>query len=285
MGAGGLSLYMRLKSRFNLKFKSISARERVYYELLLSQEGGFANRFLTKNDSFIDDIVDGSLKFRKDQIENIDGQFVNFKSGKREAYDVIVCSTGYQNNLSFIDSSEDFSNARDLFKHMLHPQHGKKIALIGWARPVHGGVPAASEMQARFLGLLLSGKKAWPGAEAIRQTIESDRNYEESTYHKSPHLKTLVDYHQFMTSFAKLVGCSPKLNPIGDLNLYLKYWYGSHLSYFYRLDGPGAEGDKAKHVLNSLPNVQSTSRDIIFTLVGFMTNLKHYVLRIFSFSK
>ncbi|WP_163830663.1 flavin-containing monooxygenase [Spartinivicinus ruber] len=274
-GKAGVDWFMKYQAAIKLKFsKKYSKKERCYFKLIKDQKGGFSDRFLTKNDVFIEDIVSGKLTMKQSEIINIDGNVVTFCDGTTDCFDFIVCNTGYKNNFSFIDCNHLLSNVRDLFKHMLHPQLQTKLALIGWARPTQGGVPVMSEMQARYLALLLAGKKPWLMLQQLNSRIEQDRLYEESFFKKNILLKSLVDYHQYMREMAGLIGCQPNHQLLKRPGLLLKYWYGSHLSYFYRLQGPGAQPEKMKAIINALPVAQTWRRSVVLSLIAIINSIR-----------
>ncbi|MDE1463768.1 flavin-containing monooxygenase [Spartinivicinus poritis] len=274
-GKTGIDRFMKYQAAIKLKLgKKYNKKERYYFELIKEQNGGFSDRFLTKNDAFIEDIVNEKLALKKAEIKHIEGNKVIFSDGIHEMFDFIVCNTGYKNNFSFVDSNQLLGNVRDLFKHMLHPQLQTKLALIGWARPTQGGVPVMSEMQARYLALLLAGKKAWLSQNQLNDKIEQDRCYEESFFKNSVWLKSLVDYHQYMREMANLIGCQPNIQLLKNPGLLFKYWYGSHLSYFYRLQGSGAQPAKMKAVINSLPVAQTKRRSVVLTLLSLINYVR-----------
>ena len=72
-----------------------------------------------------------------------------------------------------------------------------------------------------------------------------------------------------MKSLAALIGCEPKINPYRHPILAYKGWFGSHLSCLYRLNGPGAEYEQSKKVVNSLPVSGSLRRNLVYTLIAF----------------
>ncbi len=268
-GKFGADKWMKLQAYLKLKLgKRYSAKERFYFQMLLDQQEGFSDRLLTKNDVFIDDIVEGKLSMNVTEVASIDGNQVTFSDGSSEPFDFIVCNTGYQSDFSYIDQGALLQNPRDSLKHMLHPTLQDKLAMVGWARPTQGGVPAASEMQARYLALLLAGKKPWLQPAKAQRIIASDRVYEEGFFKGNLWLTSLVDYHRHMSSMAKLIGCQPKLSFLLHPTLSLRYWYGSHLSYFYRLRGPGAQSEKVLGVILTLPVAQTFRRNFVLTLLS-----------------
>jgi dimethylaniline monooxygenase (N-oxide forming) len=228
----------------------------------------YFNRFLTKNDVFVKDIATGELKLKESTIVEVTEDTIIFADGSKMIADVIVLNTGYSECFEIIEDIVDVTNIRDLYKHMIDPQIGPTLALIGWARPTQGGVPACSEMQARYLAMILAGEKQLPQGVQLTELIEKDRQWEENFFDQSKHIKGLVCYHQFMKSLAALIGCEPQINPYIHPKLAYKGWYGSHLACLYRLNGPAAEYEQSKKVICSLPVAGSTKRNVVYTLIA-----------------
>ncbi len=209
-------------------------------------------QYATKNEIFLTDIAEGRLEVNVGGIDHLTEDSVVFKDGQVFPTDILMCCTGYQNRFSFLEHIIKIDDIRDMYKHMIHPKLGSRIAFMGWARPATGGIPACSEMQSRYFALLCSGKRELPPKEKLAQIIEHDRQAEEDLFCESPHVRTLVDWHEYMDYLGKQVGCAPHhfyLDPI----LFFKMWYGAQLSYHYRLRGPHAQPKIAKSIIKKLP--------------------------------
>ncbi|MFC9947382.1 flavin-containing monooxygenase [Streptomyces pratensis] len=214
----------------------------------------FFNHFLTKNEAFIHRVVDGTLTVNASGIERLGKDFVLFKDGRRVKIDTIVLNTGYIEDFSMLKDT-NIQDVRRLYKHMIHPDLGADVALIGWARPAAGGVPACSEMQSRYFALLCSGKKKLPDRVRLQGLIEGQAAYENEVFMGNPGLRTLVHYNHFMIDFAKVIGCSP-WRPAVFLNprLVLKLWCGSQMPHLYRLSGPHSDARTARRTIMSVPS-------------------------------
>ncbi|RYV02032.1 hypothetical protein SOPP22_10670 [Shewanella sp. OPT22] len=277
LGADFSSLFMKLKAMWNLRFnKNITEKERYLYQYTLNCSSMF-NRFLTKNDNFIDSIVEGKLRHIISPIEQLDEEGVLLENGDYIQADVIVLNTGYSEDFSFLNSILDVQNVRDLYKHMICPEVGSSLAFIGWVRPSQGGVPACSEMQARYLAQLLIGNLQLPKVKQLRELISLDKEYEERLFYKNAKLSGLVNYHQFMRSLAQCIGCLPNikwyLNPL----MAYKMWFGSHLSNFYRLNGVGAQSKISKRMILEQSVAPSLVRNVLMSTLTILSQ--------FTFSK
>ncbi|MFY9822040.1 MAG: hypothetical protein WAM82_11710 [Thermoanaerobaculia bacterium] len=151
----------------------------------------------------------------------------------------------------------EVKDVRRLFKHAFHPDLGPRLALIGWTRPFNGGVPACSEMIARYFALLCSGKRELPARPDLEQRIAEDLAHEETAFAQTRHVRTLVDFNTFLDSAAELVDCAPRLaDYLDDPPLLYKLICGSSIAATYRLRGPGADREMARKVILRLPVVR-----------------------------
>ena len=74
-------------------------------------------------------------------------------------------------------------NVKNMYKHAFHPAYPDgSLSFIGWARPATGAIPAASELQARLLALLLSGKRELP--PNLETVISDEKKTEEKCHHQ-----------------------------------------------------------------------------------------------------
>ena len=88
--------------------------------------GQVSEQFLTKNDSFIQRVLDGSLT-EKPLIDRLEGDnTVVFTDGSREEVDTILLSTGYVDTFPFLKDVK-FNTVRDLYKHAFHPDIGPRF--------------------------------------------------------------------------------------------------------------------------------------------------------------
>ena len=151
-------------------------------------------QWITKNETFVEALVTGKC-VKRSGIARLTGTgHVCFDNGDSVEADVVICNTGYTRGPSLVQvvGAEETENmgdmddkggavkgkglmtrttsvsTRDLYKHMINPALGPSLSYIGWARPAEGGVPAISEMQARYLALLLSGERSLPTVRVHR---------------------------------------------------------------------------------------------------------------------
>ena len=214
---------------------------------------------LQKNDECVDRIIAGTLQVKPFGIERLEEDAVVFSDGSRVEADVVMCCTGFDesNPPTLIEGTKPLA-VRELYKHAFHPDFGGRVVYIGWARPVQGGVPACSELQARYFALLCSGTKALPEPAALRRLIEKDRESEERSFYTRKYLGTLCSYTPYLDSVAELVGCRPRIRHyVFEPKVAYHLLCGSNIASTYRLRGPHAQPELAKRVMLHLPVVFS----------------------------
>lgn len=220
-------------------------------ELAFKSGGGVAHQFLTKNDAFCVKLVDGSL-VEKPGIQRLEGRTVHFTDGsKEENVDTIMLCTGYRDDFPFLDSTIKVDAIRSLYKHAFHPDIGPSLAWVGFVRPGTGGVPACSEVLARYWALLLSNKRKLP--DDWKERTLKEKAVEENLIYLG-HVKTLVFWGDYMESLGNHIGCQPILirqffkNPF----LWARLYYGSLVPFQFRLRGPHAKREFAEKVISYL---------------------------------
>jgi hypothetical protein len=222
-------------------------------------KAGFTGKPLQKNDDFVANLLQGKIHHIPHGVARLAGNTVHFTNGEHVEADVIMCCTGYEESsipAEWLDGRE-IKDVRRLFKHAFHPDLGPRLALIGWTRPFNGGVPACSEMIARYFALLCSGKRELPARPDLEKRIEEDLVREETTFSQTPHVRTLVDYTEFLDGVAGLVDCAPELTDfLDDPPLLYKLICGTSIGATYRLRGPGADPEMARQVILRLPVVR-----------------------------
>ncbi len=225
-------------------------------------------------------IISKSIKF--------DGLNVSFPetiiSGDKEtlprnidfSFDAIISCSGFKLGFDWLDADVEY-NPRTWYKHCFTPNYGEKLMFIGWARPHQGGIPACSEMLARYGALLISGEKKLPKDFAKKAIIEG--KLETSYYHATPHINTLVDYPAYIESIAAIIGCRPKAPSIWSKpSLFFRYWVYPNWPCWYRQNGPNANPAVLNNMMDMVPLKSS------FMLGdGMFFVILHVSLLIFSF--
>lgn len=164
--------------------------------------------------------------------------------------DEIISCSGYKTQFDWLEADITY-NPRTWYKHCFPPNYGTSLLFLGWARPQQGGIPACSEMLARYAALLISGERQLP--DNISELTATEAQREIDFYSGSPHVDSLVDYPAFMDSVAKLIGCMPAMpNPFLRPRLFLKYWIYPCWACWYRKDGIGKNREALRDFLRPI---------------------------------
>lgn len=262
----GIDKYMKFKAWYYLKYnKDLDESGKLIQEWVASRKS-FMGKFFTKTDVFVKDVVEGRVEVTKDTAVSFDESGMKTESNGIIEADVVMFNTGYQTNFSEYEFGSSFENPRVLYKHMIHPEFGERIGLVGWARPSQGGLPACSEMQARYMAKLVSNELQLPSKEQMKKTIMKDTSYYERLFEDSIYIKSLICYHRFMNDMGQILNCKPKLVHLGDFSLTRKLIFGSHIPAIYRLK----ENKRSKKVIKSLPIAYSPRRTAVLFLFTFL---------------
>jgi dimethylaniline monooxygenase (N-oxide forming) len=211
-------------------------------------------KFLQKNDDFVENVLSGRIDVQVTEVERLEGNTVHFKNGKTFEADAIMCCTGYHETAPELLKGFGVDDVRSLYKTAFHPDLGPRVAFVGFARPAEGGVPACSEMVARYFALLCSGERQLPSKAEMRQVIEADRRYYEEFFSNSKYIRTLISYGRFMGDMAQLIDCEPHFEDyLDDPDLLYHLLAGACVGLSFRLRGPGADAETAKKVIRALP--------------------------------
>jgi len=213
---------------------------------------GFASNWsqriiFSKNVSFIPNIVNGKLRVNDSGVERIVGKQVVFKNGQSAEFDAIVLCTGFKKDFSALgpDLAVKDNNVRNLYKHAFHPDHGGRLAFIGFVRPYTGGIPIVAEMQARYFALLCSGKHRLPAD--LDERIQREKKWEDEVVSLSPrHPETIPAQALFLDGIAKEIGCLMSTSQlIRRPRLLSRHWLYPFNQACYRLTGPHSDPENA----------------------------------------
>ena len=141
-----------------------------------------------------------------------------------------------------------WSSPRDPAPRRFHPRYGDRACFVGWIRPSTGGVPAQSEMVARYFALLASGKRKLP--EDWLDRLATERTVEDELMSLGS-CKTLVHHGPMIESLAAHVGCQVRVKDVllNDPALFAKLVHAGQYPAQYRLRGPGADPALAREIV------------------------------------
>ncbi len=240
---------------------------------------------LCKNATWVPNAVNGKIAINEGGVERIDGNRVHFKSGDVRTFDSIVMCTGFARDFSLLGPGIEVpdNNVRNLYKHAFHPDHGGRLAFIGFVRPFAGGIPACSEMQARYFARLCSDKMRLPAD--VRDRIRAEKAWEEAFTALSPSCTEAIPSQSlFQDGIAREIGALPSIWKIlRDPRLFARYWFYPANHAFYRLVGPHAQPEIARHELLTERRGQLTISGLtaLFSALMLMPHNVHPVDHVF----
>jgi dimethylaniline monooxygenase (N-oxide forming) len=173
-----------------------------------------------------------------------------------EDIDAIVFCTGYRNKVDFMPEGLQACDPRGMYEHMFHHDYGDKLVWIGWARPGFGSQFPIMEMQSRYCALIFSGGLKLPEPDKMMKVAKDDFDmYKEQFEENADQIRSLVDYHWYMYSLAKIIKCNPPLFKyfLFYPRLWIHLMYGPTQATQFRLKGPGKKVKLAHDIINKLP--------------------------------
>ena len=185
----------------------------------------------------------------------------HFHSGKVEPFDAILFCTGFMFDLPYLSQDVKFSNIRESYLHMFHPNFGENLAFIGFVRPQQGGVPLMAELQSRYFAQCCIGNKKIP--ENYAELAKQDSEAWEKEFYETPMVAGLVNGLRYNEQLAALIGCQPpRPSLFAHPRKYFCYWFNHIWPCQYRLTGPGSRQEardnwcKAPSVTNRFQNLR-----------------------------
>jgi dimethylaniline monooxygenase (N-oxide forming) len=178
----------------------------------------------------------GSITCRP-AIESVSGHTVAFRDGSSAAIDVIVCATGYELDIPYLDDAVWAATGRDLRLHLrtLHPDL-PGLGFIG-QYPTSGPYFPLLELQARWIMHLWSGAIDAPDEADMRANVAA-----------AP--PALESHDALALAFSEASGVAPDLAARPEL--FEPLVFGPMLPPRYRLDGPGAMPTAAESLLDQM---------------------------------
>jgi dimethylaniline monooxygenase (N-oxide forming) len=176
---------------------------------------------------FVSQVADGSIVCRP-AIAAVDRDRVTFADRSVETVDVIICATGYEVHVPYLDPAVWAIAGPDmrLYLRVLHPDL-PGFGAVGMF-PIQGPMLPLLELQARWLVALWAGEVAPPDQATMRAGI---------AVRPPP-----IEVHNVLgTALAEELGVAP--DPIAWPELTEPLLFGPLLPPRYRLEGPGARAD------------------------------------------
>jgi dimethylaniline monooxygenase (N-oxide forming) len=178
---------------------------------------------------FLVDVQAGRIACRP-AIAAIDGRDVTFTDGSREHVDAILCATGYEPDIPYLDERL----WRALYQRTLHPDH-PRLGFVGQFF-AQGPYFPLLELQARWVIAIWAGELEPPDQQLMRAALMP---------------APPVDAHNaFATTIAEELGVAPDVLARPELTEALLF--GPMLPPRYRFEGPGAQPDAPQRFAEQL---------------------------------
>jgi cation diffusion facilitator CzcD-associated flavoprotein CzcO len=178
---------------------------------------------------FLADVQAGRIVCRP-AMAAVEGRDVTFTDGSRERVDAIVCATGYDPAIPYLDERL----WRATYQRTLHPD-APGLGLVGQFF-AQGPYFPLLELQARWVVAIWSGDVAPPDPETMRAALMP-----------APPLDA---HNAFATTIAQELGVAPDLLARPQLTEALLF--GPMLPPRYRFDGPGAQPEAPRRFADQL---------------------------------
>jgi hypothetical protein len=169
-GALAKRLPWRVRQRISQAMLSVAVGPASRYGLPTPTHG-FLEDHPTLSDSLLSRVTHGEI-VPKPGIERLDGQVVSFADGSRESVDLIVWCTGYQIDVSFLDSSllGPGADRLPLYRRVFHLD-APGLMFAGLMQSTGSALPVV-EAQARLIAAHLAGEYSLPTPEQQRADCE-----------------------------------------------------------------------------------------------------------------
>jgi dimethylaniline monooxygenase (N-oxide forming) len=178
------------------------------------------------------------------EIQSVSGQDAITVDGQSiEALDAIIFCTGYKNRVEFLDDDLQSVEPRNLFRHLLHPDYGERLAWIGWA---------------------------------MQQEIESNKSrFLQQFGSNAQRIASLVDYRLFMDDLAKDLGCAPPYWRYFLFHhaIWRKIMFGALQGTQFRLRGVDGKPEIARDILSRCPRLPFSNKLLKLGLIGRVKTL------------
>src|SRR5687767_5475525 len=182
-------------------------------------KGGLFNVFHNKSDDFLDAVAEKRLQIIGPPTDDQWIEYFDFDGSTRLRIlpDVLVLSTGYRSRLTEVSGGIQL---KDFYHGCVHTDM-HNLFLIGFARPIIGNIPSISEMQARYVVGVFSGKYTLP--TALKEKQDAAWNLLCAEY-GSINTENVYPVEQFTycDSLAQEMDIMPTFASVGSLRTWLK---------------------------------------------------------------
>ncbi len=152
-------------------------------------------------------LVDAGRIDAATDVAAFDGHAVVFRDGRRAAFDVVICATGYRTTLPFIDARLLGADTPDglprLYLNLLHPGRDD-IAVVGLIQP-DSGQWGLTDLQARLVARMAVAARRSPRAAAWLYAARQRPVPAPITYVASPRHALEVEHFSYRRRLERLI--------------------------------------------------------------------------------
>lgn len=177
------------------------------------------NMFHNKSDDFLNWVADGSITIVGPSIDPSYHVCQSFESDEKTEVNatLLVPSIGYRSTLENLTQGQ--IALKDFYLGLSY-NPAPNLFLVGFARPIIGNIPSISELQARCIGSLLSGRIRLPPDMAQQHTTDDIHNRKRfSKLNRSAIYP--VEMFSYCDRLAEWLDQAPTLRRVGSLQ---KWW-------------------------------------------------------------
>ncbi|XP_067940430.1 flavin-containing monooxygenase 5-like [Watersipora subatra] len=171
---------------------------------------------------------------------------VVLSDGQEILVDAVLMGTGYEVKLPMVTKDIVDPDNWDLYR-LVWPVHLEKntLALVGFVR-INGQVPPVTELQARWVVSVFSGKVKLPSNETMKA---------KTTIFAKTKKRLARKLHVYVTPYcseiASYIGCQPKGLILESPYRFYKSIFGPAFPYIYRQVGPGKRRDAWRNIVTA----------------------------------
>ena len=229
------------------------------------------NVFHTKSDGFLDDVAEDRIRIIGPPCDESHRRYQDFdRTSTIEIEPDLICPMiGFRSGLAELSGGEILIS--DFHLACLHARYDD-LFLVGFARPIIGNIPTMSEMQAKLVTAIMSGRVERPPdlaarhAEGRARLLQDFPTLNTETIHP-------VEMFPYCDQLARLMGSYPEPKKVGSLRRWLKIQL-SPASTLQYLDEDYDPRELDAQVVHSPPVIT-----VLLVLIKLLLDLPYRTLR------
>ena len=196
--------------------------------------------FFNKNGEVLD-LVDYKRLVPKGGVLKCNGSTITFIDGSQVECDLVIQSTGYDADFSYLPHIFAKKGIRQRYKFIFDTED-PSVAFVGFVRPMVGSLTTIAEMQARLAASVFCGKVNLPPLKERKEVVKKDVTFWSDHFkNSSQRIEGLVEAFTYLNDISKLARVYPNYWSLFKSNP--RYWYTAFFAPYcacmYRLNEPG----------------------------------------------